>query len=76
MPDAGQLTSQICGFYNFLRGAGPFVAMLVVAGTLFMGIVTKNVPMGVIIFAILAALVLGSLPIILAGLPIPVRVGC
>ena len=76
MPDAGQLTGQICGFYNFLRGTGPFVAMLVIAGTLFMGIVTKNVPMGVIIFAVLAALVLASLGVILAGLPIPVNVGC
>ena len=46
----------------------PFVATLIVAGALFLGIFTKHVPMAAVLLAIVIALLIASFPAVLGAL--------
>jgi len=72
MPDPGPIVACICQAYHVLAALGPFVAMLIVAGALFLGIVTKYVPVGVVMLALLVALIIASFPAVLGALGVQI----
>jgi len=72
MPDPGPVVTDICQAYHLLATLGPFVAMLIVASALFLGIATKHVPVGAVMLALLIALIIASFPAVLGALGVQI----
>jgi 4-hydroxy-L-threonine phosphate dehydrogenase PdxA len=72
MPNPAPVVAYICDAYHLLAQLGPFVAMLIVAGALFLGIFTKHVPMAAVLLAIVIALIIASFPAVLGALGVQI----
>ena len=72
MPNPAPVVAYICGAYHLLVQLAPFVAMLIVAGTLFLGIFTKHVPMAAVLLAIVVALLIASFPAVLGAIGVQI----
>jgi 4-hydroxy-L-threonine phosphate dehydrogenase PdxA len=72
VPNPAPVVTYICGAYHLLAQLAPFVAMLIVAGALFLGIFTKHVPMAVVLLAIMIALIIASFSAVLGALGVQI----
>jgi len=73
MPDPAAIIQAICGTYDTLVTIAPYVAMLIVASVLFLGILTRHVSVGVIFLAIVMALIITMFPTILGALGVTIN---
>ena len=73
MPDASYIIGAICGAYDALVTIAPYVAMLIVASVLFIGILTRHVSVGIIFLAIVMALIITMFPTVLGALGVQIN---
>ena len=72
MPNPAPIVSQVCEAYHLLVQLAPYVAMLIVAGALFLGIFTKHVPIAAVLFAIAIAMLIASFSAVLGALGVQI----